>query len=51
LPKTKDLREDADYVDFINITKEDAKLQLERSAEFIKEAEKTLLKMLDKPEK
>jgi len=51
LPKAKDLREDADYVDFINITKEDANLQLERAAEFIKEAEKTLLKMLDKPEK
>jgi len=51
LPKAKDLREDADYVDFINITKENANLQLERAAEFIKEAEKTLLKMLDKPEK
>jgi len=51
LPKAKDLREDADYVDFINITKDDAKLQLERAAEFIKEAEKTISKMLNNQEK
>jgi len=51
LPKAKDLREDADYVDFINITKDDAILQLERAAEFIEEAERTLSKMINKPEK
>jgi uncharacterized protein (UPF0332 family) len=51
LPKAKDLREDADYVDFINITKDDAILQLERATEFIKEAEKAISKMLKKPEK
>ncbi len=48
LPMAKDIREDTDYGDFIEITKEDAKIQLDRSEEFIKEAEKTLSKMLEK---
>lgn len=47
LPKAKDIREDADYGDFIEITKEDAKVQLSRAEEFVEEAEKTLSEMLE----
>jgi len=47
LPMAKDIREDADYVDFIEITKEDARIQLNRAEEFVEEAEKTLNKMLE----
>ncbi len=42
LPKAKDLREDVDYGDFVEITEHDARIQLERAQAFVKEAEKTL---------
>jgi len=42
LPKAKDLREEADYGDFVEITGKDARIQLERAQQFIEAAEKTL---------
>jgi uncharacterized protein (UPF0332 family) len=41
LTKAKDLREEADYGDFVEITENDARTQLERAQIFVKEAEKT----------
>jgi uncharacterized protein (UPF0332 family) len=42
LTKGKVLREDADYGDFVNITEEDARIQLERAIRFYEEAMKRL---------
>jgi uncharacterized protein (UPF0332 family) len=42
LPKAKDLREEADYGDFVEITEKDARIQLERAQQFIEAAEKTI---------
>ena len=42
LTKAKDLREEADYGDFVEITEKDARTQLERAQTFVTEAEKTL---------
>ncbi|MFH0926482.1 MAG: HEPN domain-containing protein [bacterium] len=42
LPKVKDLREDADYGDFVEITEDDAKVQLARAREFVEEAKKSI---------
>lgn len=42
LAKGKVLREDADYGDFVNITEEDARIQLERAKRFYEEAMKRL---------
>lgn len=47
LREAKRIRENADYGDFIEITKEDAQTQLERSKKFAGEAEKTMQKMLE----
>lgn len=47
LPKAKDISENADYGDFVTITKEDAQTQLERAREFVQEAEKTMLKLIE----
>ncbi|MBN1255186.1 MAG: HEPN domain-containing protein [Deltaproteobacteria bacterium] len=41
ITKAKDLREEADYGDFVEITEKDAKIQLERAQTFVAEAEKT----------
>jgi len=41
LPKAKDIREDADYGDFVEINEEDAQTQLNRAIKFVEEAEKT----------
>jgi len=46
LAKAKDIREDADYGDFVEITKEDAHTQLQRAKEFVKEADEVLGKMI-----
>ena len=46
LVKAKDLREDADYGDFVNITEEDAHIQFERSTKFCSEAKKRLDEMI-----
>jgi len=51
LPKAKDMREDADYGDFIEITEEDAQTQLENAKKFVKEAERILKKMVENTEK
>jgi len=51
LPKAKDMREDADYGDFIEITEEDAQTQLENAKKFVKEAERVLKKMIENTEK
>ena len=42
LLKAKDLREDADYGDFVKITEEDARIQYERASKFCEEAKKRL---------
>lgn len=41
LPKAKDIREDADYGDFVEINEEDAQTQLNRAIKFVEDAEKT----------
>jgi len=41
LPKAKDIREHADYGDFVEITKDDAQIQIRRATQFVEEAEKT----------
>lgn len=41
LPKAKDIREHADYGDFVEITEDDAKIQISRAVQFVEEAEKT----------
>lgn len=47
LPKAKDLREGADYGDFVEITREDAEIQIKRAKEFIEDAKQTKKRMLD----
>lgn len=46
LTRAKDLREEADYGDFVEITEHDARTQLERAQTFVTEAEKTLQHLL-----
>jgi len=46
LPNAKDIREDADYQDFVEIRKEDAELQFKRATKFVEEAERTMEKMI-----
>jgi uncharacterized protein (UPF0332 family) len=48
LLKAKDLREDADYGDFVKITEEDARTQFERATIFCNEARKKLNEILKK---
>ena len=50
LRDAKGMREDADYGDFVNITQEEAENQFDHAREFKAEAEKTLLKMMEKAE-
>ncbi len=45
LREAKRIREDADYGDFVKITKQDAHIQLGNARKFIKEAKKTVQKM------
>lgn len=51
LPKAKDMREDADYGDFVKITEEDAKNQIDNAEKFVEEAERTLLRIIENAEK
>jgi len=44
--KAKRIREDADYGDFVEITKKDAQMQLEHAKEFVEEAENSLQEMI-----
>jgi uncharacterized protein (UPF0332 family) len=46
LRKGKRLRENADYGDFIEITKEDAQTQLEHAKKFVEKAENSLQEMI-----
>jgi uncharacterized protein (UPF0332 family) len=46
LSEAKLEREEADYEDFVTITKEDARLQLKNAIKFVEEAEKTLNKII-----
>lgn len=46
LSMAKDMREDADYRDFIKITDEDAGNQIDHAQKFVEEAEKTLRRMI-----
>ncbi len=50
LPKAKDIREDADYGDFVVITKEEAETQIKRARKFVEEAERTMQKMVSEPD-
>jgi uncharacterized protein (UPF0332 family) len=51
LVKAKVLREDADYGDFVKITEEDGRIQLERAKEFYGEAKKRLDEIIKIEEK
>jgi uncharacterized protein (UPF0332 family) len=51
LAKGKVLREDADYGDFVKITKEDAQIQLERAKRFYEEAIRRLEERIELEEK
>lgn len=46
LREARGMREDADYGDFVKITQEDAKNQIDHAQKFLEESEKTLLKMM-----
>ena len=47
LREAKNMREDADYGDFVKITREDAETQLDRARDFVAEAERALPRMLE----
>ncbi|MBW1741512.1 MAG: HEPN domain-containing protein [Deltaproteobacteria bacterium] len=47
LVKAKDLREDADYGDFVKISEEDARIQVERALRFYEEAKKRLDEIIE----
>ena len=48
LAKAKDIREGADYGDFVKITEEDARNQIDNAEKFVAEAEKVLLRIIEK---
>jgi len=50
LSQAKDIREDANYGDFVKITQEEAKNHLDHARKFVAKAEKTLLKMMEQAE-
>ena len=47
LPKAKDIREDTDYGDFVEISKEEAEHQLKNAGKFIARALQTMGKMIE----
>lgn len=47
LRDAKKIREEADYGDFVEITREDAQIQIENAKKFLEEAEKTMQKMIE----
>ena len=51
LRDAKRIREDADYGDFVEITEEDAQIQLKRAKKFVEEAEKTVQKIIKESER
>ncbi|MBC8526251.1 MAG: HEPN domain-containing protein [Candidatus Cloacimonetes bacterium] len=46
LPKAKNIREEVDYRDFVEISKEDAEHQIKNAEKFIHQAEKTMSEMI-----
>ena len=50
LREAKGLREDADYGDFVKVTAEDARQQIENAHTFVEEAEKALSRMAQSEE-
>lgn len=46
LSEAKEMREDADYGDFVKISEEDAKNQIDNAKKFVEEAERTLLRVI-----
>ena len=50
LREAKRMREEADYGDFVEITEEDAQIQLKNAKKFTEEAEKTMQIMITKAE-
>ncbi|MEA3432098.1 MAG: HEPN domain-containing protein [candidate division WOR-3 bacterium] len=50
LRDAKRLRENSDYGDFVEISKEDAQIQLQNAKEFVQESQKTLQKMIENPQ-
>jgi uncharacterized protein (UPF0332 family) len=44
--EAKEIREDADYGDFVKITGEDARNQIDNAQRFVEEAEKALSRMM-----
>jgi len=47
LTEAKDIREDADYGDFVKITQEDARNQIDNAEKFVAEAEKVLFRIIE----
>lgn len=45
------MREEADYRDFVKITQEDAKKQIDNAEKFVEEAERTLLRIMENAER
>jgi len=50
LREAKIIREDADYGDFVKITEEDAKNQIDNANKFVEEAERTLVRIIGNAE-
>jgi len=50
LREAKRIREDADYGDFVEITEEDAEIQLKNAKKFTEEAKRTMQRMITKAE-
>lgn len=51
LSEAKDMREGADYGDFVKITEEDARGQINHAQKFLEEAERALIKIIEAREK
>ena len=49
LREAKNIREDADYGDFVRITRTDAETQIDRAKEFVAEAERALARIIESP--
>ena len=47
MDKAKDIREDADYGDFVKITQEDARNQIDNAEKFVAEADIALLRIIE----
>ena len=50
LLEAKDIREDADYGDFVEISERDTQIQLKNARKFTEEAERTMQRMITRAE-